>query len=447
LNLVQVHPVGRRVISRSVIRALAVAVALLLLIPAAASAVPAISGEFKVEGLGTNNKLVEGPDGNIWATIENGGKNVAKIAPDGTVTEYELGINNAQGIARGPEGNLWVTSLNALTSFSPANPVLTKNTTAIPTIATFYSIVAGPDGNLWVATENLVLRIPPKTPGTQQPFPVGELSPRDIDAAGPLLVVADGSGTKSRIVTLTTAGVEKDYPLITNGASQGVAGNAAGLIAYSQPGTAPEQVGLIQPPTASPPINLPGGGDPFGVVLGSDQAFWVVRTATNDLARLTTAGAVTFLPGLKNEARQITAGPNNTLWVSQTKAGEEAVVRVVGLEPPVSPPAPPPPPTTAPETKLDKGPKGRVTTRGKRATVKFRFSSTTAGASFECRLLHLGAKKAKASKAILFRACKSPKTYHLKPGRYRFEVRAVLSGVPDPTPAKRSFRVVHVQKH
>jgi streptogramin lyase len=434
------------VISRSVIRALAIAGLVLGLIPATAAAAPTISGEFKVEGLGTNNKLVEGPDGNIWATIENGGKNVAKITPAGVVTEYELGINGASGIAKGPEGNLWITSTNALTSFSPANPVLTKNTTTILTIATFHSIVAGPDGNLWVATENLVLRIPPATPGTQQPFPIAGLSPRDIDVAGPLLVVADGNTTKSRIVTLTTAGVEKDYPLITEGASQGVAGNTAGLIAYTQPLKQPEQVGLIQPPTASPPIDLPGGGDPTGVALGSDQAFWVVRFASNDLARLTTSGAVTFLAGLKNEARQITSGPNNTLWVSQTKVGEEAVVRVVGLEPPVTPP-PPTTTTVPPTTKIDKGPKGKVTTRRKRATVKFRFSSPDAGASFECRLLHLGRKKAHTSKAVLFRACKSPRTYHLKQGRYRFEVRAVLNGVADATPAKRSFRVVHVQKH
>jgi streptogramin lyase len=432
------------VFSRNVVRVLGVLSFLLLCIPAAASASPALSGEFPVPGLSTNDKLIEGPDGNIWAAVENGTENVARITPAGTVTEYKLGINNAQGIARGPEGNLWVTSLNAVTKFSPVDPEGTKVTTTIPTIASSYPIVAGPDGNLWVATENVVLKIPPSNPASPQPFPIGELSPRDIDVAGQLLVIADANLTKSRIVTLTTAGFEKDYPLIPEGASQGVAGNAAGLIAYTQPLKQPEQVGLIQPPTASPPIDLPGGGDPTGIALGSDQAFWVVRFASNDLARLTTSGAVTFLPGLKNEARQITSGPGNTLWVSQTKVGSEAVVRVSGLEPPVTPP--PPPPATAPETKLDKGPKGLVTTKGKRATVKFRFSSTSAGASFECRLLRVGGRKAHASKAVPFRACKSPKTYHLKPGRYRFEARAVLNGLADATPAKRGFRVVRAHR-
>jgi hypothetical protein len=46
-----------------------------------------------------------------------------------------------------------------------------------------------------------------------------------------------------------------------------------------------------------------------------------------------------------------------------------------------------------------------------------------------------------------FAACKSPKAYRLKPGKYRFEVRAVLKGVADSSPASRSFKVVHVPRH
>jgi streptogramin lyase len=431
----------------SSVRAFAAAglLAFALLLPAAASAAPAVSGEFKVEGLQTNDKLVEGLDGNIWAAVENGTKNVARITPDGVVTEYELGVSAAQGIAVGPEGNLWLTSNGAVTKFSPSNPEGTKATTPIPAISVFYPIVSGPDGNLWVATVEKLIRIPPPVVGFKE-FPVAELSPRDIDSAGSALVVAD-LGNKNRIATFTTGEppVETDYPLIKNGTSQGVAGNPGGLIAYSQAGTAPEGIGLIAPPTVFPQIDTPGGGDPFGVALGSDEAFWIVRSATNDLARLTISGTATYLPGLKNEPRQIAAGPNNTLWVSQTKTGEEAVVRISGLEPPAPPtPSPPAPPVTvpAPATKLDKGPKGKLFTKGKRATAKFRFSTTSVGASFECRLVRLPGKKAKASKVVPFAACKSPKTYHLVPGKYRFEVRAVLAGVPDATPAKRSFQVI-----
>jgi hypothetical protein len=142
--------------------------------------------------------------------------------------------------------------------------------------------------------------------------------------------------------------------------------------------------------------------------------------------------------------RQIAAGPGNTLWVTETKNEAEAVARISGLEPPVKPP-----PLVEPQTKL-RGPKGIVKTKRKRATVKFSFSSATAGATFECRLNRLGTKKKHKKKATgstaapKFAGCKSPKTYRLKPGRYRFEVRAVLAGVFDQSPAVSVIKVVHV---
>ena len=64
--------------------------------------------------------------------------------------------------------------------------------------------------------------------------------------------------------------------------------------------------------------------------------------------------------------------------------------------------------------------------------AKFKFSSEPAGARFECKL----DKKA-------FRACRSPRIYRgLAAGKHTFRVRAVsASGQPDPSPAKRYFRV------
>jgi hypothetical protein len=104
-------------------------------------------------------------------------------------------------------------------------------------------------------------------------------------------------------------------------------------------------------------------------------------------------------------------------------------------------------PRRVPETTIDKGPKGKVITHGKRAKVKFRFSSSEPGTSFECRLVRLPRKGRKAPKAPPFKGCSSPQKYKLKPRRYRFEVRAVLAGIgADATPAKRSFKVVRVKK-
>src|SRR4051794_30203014 len=77
---------------------------------APASALPAYDGHFKAGRFNTNSKIVQGPDGNMWLAIEDGGKDVARIAPDGTVKEFDLeDVTQPSGIAPGPEGRIWVT--------------------------------------------------------------------------------------------------------------------------------------------------------------------------------------------------------------------------------------------------------------------------------------------------------------------------------------------------
>lgn len=48
-----------------------------------ASAAPAVDGEFAVSGVGTDNTIVKGPDGNVWVTLESGdpAKDWARITP------------------------------------------------------------------------------------------------------------------------------------------------------------------------------------------------------------------------------------------------------------------------------------------------------------------------------------------------------------------------------
>lgn len=83
----------------------------------------------------------------------------------------------------------------------------------------------------------------------------------------------------------------------------------------------------------------------------------------------------------------------------------------------------------APETTIVKGPKARSHKR----TAKFRFVSSEAGSTFQCKL----DKKS-------FKPCLSPKKYkRLKPGRHVFEVRAIdAAGNRDKTPATWKFRVL-----
>ena len=189
-------------------------------------------------------------------------------------------------------------------------------------------------------------------------------------------------------------------------------------------------------------------GDPFGVALGSDGAYWFAMSAANNVQRLAADGTAAPLNGFppKFFPRQIAAGPSNTLWVTMEVPGENEyeVARITGLEPPKAPGGGGEAKPTAPETTISKGPKKKVTTKGRKAPVTFRFSSSAAGATFECALVKK-AKKGKKTPKPKFKSCTSPRKLKLKPGKYSFSVRAVNAGLTDPSPATASFRVVHVK--
>lgn len=116
--------------------------------------------------------------------------------------------------------------------------------------------------------------------------------------------------------------------------------------------------------------------------------------------------------------------------VVDTLTGCESVD--VPAVPPVPLPMPTPlpaPVAQTPETSAISG-KSKVTRPRK---AKFRFSSTAPAATFECRL-----DKGR------WKACTSPHkvaTKKLKPGKHKLQVRAVLGGLVDATPSRKTFKI------
>lgn len=442
------------------LKATLLALLALALLPVAAAATPKFDREFPVPGIETNDKIVEGQDGNVWVAVSGekaGSNDVARITPAGEVKEFPLSVGGvefagASGIARDAEGRLWVTGEGQVARFKPVGGEVSE--TAIEDLAQVKgaanggaSIVLGPDGRMWIATFETVLAFKPAETDLENHrdlFPIAGLTPHDIDVAGSLLAISD----QTRIVTLKTDGsLAKEYAL--EGASQGLAGTKEGLIAYSEPGNANGQrVGLISPPNLAPPIATPNGlGDPFGVAVGSDGAFWFVLGATGfgELARLAPAGTtLERFPGMLKDGleRQIAPGPGNTLWVTVSKAESEGVARYVGVEPPKVE-TPNPPTRSERQVRIVKRPKPVVRAAGKRAAVRFTFVALSGVAGVECRLLRL----AKGAKEPGFAPCKSSRSYRLTPGRYRFEARAELNGAVDKLPATATFRVVRARSH
>lgn len=392
-----------------------------LSVPAVSPALadPVVDGQFPVSGLNANNQITPGPDGAMWVTLDSATKDVARIAPDGTVTEYDAAtMTKPVGITAGPDGNLWVTQANGVARFSPADPASAQQF-AIAAIADPHAITAGPDGSLWTASLDKVVRIPPATPNAPQVFSTtGVSGARWITTSSDGFLWVSDFGV-AQVVRVATDGTAQAFPI--GGGSQGIAGGPNGQVAYSQQGGAPNYIGRLTAGTEAR-TETPGQ-DPFGVTFAADGAYWVAQTASGDLGRLTPAGTYSTLalpPGSK--PRHLAAGPGNTVWVT-LEGAPGTVVRVSGVAP-----APGGGATAKPTTKLTKKPAKKRTIETKRAKVQFRFTGT--GDSFECRLN----KRA-------WRECTSPKTYRLTPGKYRFRVRAVLDQQTDPTPATWRFRI------
>ncbi|HKZ14142.1 MAG TPA: hypothetical protein VJL81_09895 [Solirubrobacterales bacterium] len=439
-----------------------VLVAALVWVPVAGAA-PTYSGSFKVSAKEANNaKIVAGPDGNVWMTLPGSTNDVAKVTPAGVVTEFDLpGITVTGGIAAGPEGQLWVTVNGGVASFLPTNPLGAKEFAISAGIKEHASIVAGPENRMWVASQELLVSFPPgevKTVKSEFGIP-GMAGPHDIDVAGSRLVIADSNN--GRIVTFEPGILPKtgEVKFVHNptGSAQGVAGNPNGQIAFSE-SDGEEGLGLATPPAPATSILLKVG-DPFGVALGPDGAYYFAMSADDDVRRLTPTGELSTITGFppKFFPRQITGGPGNTVWVMMEIPGGETVevARISGVELPPTPPV-----STGggpivvtekpvPDTKLAKAPKKVVKVTTGKATVTFTFSSSIAGSSFQCRLVKAPVGKAKKKKTPVgsFSSCSSPKVLKLGPGKYRFAVRAVANGAADPTPAERAFRVLRVPRH
>lgn len=96
------------------------------------------------------------------------------------------------------------------------------------------------------------------------------------------------------------------------------------------------------------------------------------------------------------------------------EARTELATAITGTEPPVD----------QLDTEITKGPKTRV------KKARFRFNSSSPEATFECRINNRA-----------WYACKDPNKIRAASGRHLFQVRAVVDGVRDESPAKSKFRI------
>ena len=293
---------------------------------APASAKMKVTGKFDVSGVGTNNEITKGPDGNIWVTLDQT-NDIARITPKGKVKEYDpANVANPAGIAKGPGQTLWVTQANGVAVFDPNDPDGAEAFT-INDIADPRAIVRGPDGNMWTVSGQNVIKIPVDDPESAESFPV-LVAGRDIDRGKDgRLWVADFGG---QVVRVKTDGTAKAYDTGDGSGLQAIAAGPKGEVGYADPTSNPQIAGRIVDGKVK---RFKTAGDPFGVAYRA-KTYWMPRFATGDLLGLSAAKGKAGAPvgfGQSSGPRRIAKGPGKTLWV--TLDGAEKVARVSGVEP------------------------------------------------------------------------------------------------------------------
>jgi virginiamycin B lyase len=412
------------------VRAL-IAVLALLAVPCTAMAAPALNGEFDVSE--QPQRIATGPDGNVWFTIATG-RDYGRIAPDGTVTEYDFpaGVSGAKGIATGPDGNVWIAANGNVVRVDPASPATPQ---AFPIAGLVpEEVAAGPDGNVWLTSGTDAIKV-----GTN-----GALIDRYTVLVGARGITAGRDGNlwiadfaDTAVVRVTPGGTKTVFDVAGMGPQQ-VAAGAAGQLAFTNPnGT----LGLMAYDGTFRDISMPAT-DPFGVVFGQDGAWWTAQFATNSLGRVTPEGDYTQLPLTPNSGpRYLATGAGNTLWVALQTTNR--IARVTGVDPPPGMDPIPPPPDFAPVLS-----ELRVTPRrarsGRRRTVGFKSSEAATG-TVRIRRRVKGTRRfrtaltltrpvAAGTNAIRFKR-------RLRRGRYRVVVTARDAGSNVSAPMRARFRV------
>jgi streptogramin lyase len=324
---------------------IAMATSLILMLLGAAGAIPAAAHHPSVTEFQTGLTadggpwdIVDGGDGKLWFTGD--ASNVfGPLSPgDGLIGEVsgKLLYGNPKGITRGPDGNLWIAESAAAGAIARVNPdgSVTEFNTGLT--GSPWDITTGPDGNLWFVTQSPagVGRITPAGAITQ--FSAG-LSTGSLPTA--IAAGADGnlwfteSADPGRIGRVTTDGVitENSIGLPQNMAPTDIVAGPDGNIWFTLAG-GKGAIGRITPEGVFK-IFRQGTNDsrPTGIAAGPDGALWFTESASpGRIGRITMDGKVDeYDEGLTPDRSpwMITAGPDGNMWFTEN-ANPGALARI-----------------------------------------------------------------------------------------------------------------------
>jgi len=298
--------------------------AALLLAPSVARAKPHLAGTFDLSGQAA--QMARGPDGNIWVLVNNSINPLAKVEPNGDVTEYSpAAVVNPIGITAGYDDDLWLTRNNGVIHV-PVDDPNNATDTNIPGVG--QGITKGPGGKIWATGTDQLVSFDPGNPAGFTAKTINGMGSRGMTASGGKLFVADFNG--GRIIRSTAAGETKKFNV--GGGPQQVTSGPQGSVAYTNPGTDPQTVGRIAAGGSPQKSSFPLGTDPFGIDFAPDHNWWFAEFGKDRLGILSPGGNLKLFKDLPNNSgpRYLAVGKNDTLWVGLEQAEKVARIKGVG---------------------------------------------------------------------------------------------------------------------
>jgi streptogramin lyase len=271
----------------------------------------------------------------VWY-FDVGQKLVGRVTPAGSITQFAVpGTGSgSEAITGGRDGNIWMVARGDMNGpdwilkVSPAG-VVTKYPLADGVGPE--GITWGPDGNIWF-TEIWTSRVGRMTPaGVITEFSLPSPNPRGI-VTGPdhNLWIVEGSIQREAIARMTVKGEVTEFPLGTDVNHQAepynIVAGPDGNMWFTEQAT--NQIGRITPAGAITQFPIGPRHTVFGVTGGADGNVWFVDSSASTVGRMTPTGVIRQFPLPRRNAGPlgIAAGADGRLWFTETNVSRIASI-------------------------------------------------------------------------------------------------------------------------
>ncbi len=284
-------------------------------------------------------------DGRIAVALD-GIAAVLFVDLDGTIEPVALDDDGFRvaAITAGPDGSIWAT-INETGVHSSGSALIGQITPAGSTTA--YSLVTSQIGVAGIATSGDAVWFAASGSGRIAALSFGDTSftgvelPAGVDAAD-VLVDRDGdvwfsdywAGRIGRLDPETGA-IDLFTIPVAGSAPIGLAVDHDGQIWFAD--YRGDAIGTLDPTSGEFTVHpLTPGAAPSNIIVGPDAAIWFTEEATGSIGRLDPAtGAITQIPigtGADPDMDyDLTTGPDGAVWVSASQPGEQLGSRTYGL--------------------------------------------------------------------------------------------------------------------